>query len=83
MSSRAPGAIYKESKYGAVLIDSGKCEGCRKCYDVCPYGALVFESDEAGGKAQKCTICIDHRPNPEDDTVDGENIMQQSWQRSL
>jgi len=51
--------MYKEAKYAAVLIDSEKCDGCRECYDVCPYGAPVFESDEAGVKAQKCTMCID------------------------
>ena len=53
------GAMYKEDKCGAVLIDSDKCDGCRICYDVCPYGAPVFESDEPGVKAQKCTMCID------------------------
>lgn len=52
-------AIYKEDNYGAVLIDSEQCDGCRICYDVCPYGAPVFESDEIGVKAQKCTMCID------------------------
>ena len=53
------GAMYKETKYGAVLIDEGRCDGCRVCYNVCPYGAPVFESDEVGVKAQKCTMCID------------------------
>jgi anaerobic dimethyl sulfoxide reductase subunit B (iron-sulfur subunit) len=53
------GAIYKEEKYGAVLLDSEKCDGCRLCYDACPYGAPVFECDEIGIKAQKCTMCID------------------------
>ncbi len=52
-------AIYKEEKYGAVLIESERCDGCRICYEVCPYGAPVFESDETGAKAQKCTMCID------------------------
>ena len=52
-------AIHKEAKYGAVLIDSEKCDGCRICYDVCPYGAPVFESDDLGVKAQKCSMCVD------------------------
>ncbi|MFC1823375.1 4Fe-4S dicluster domain-containing protein [Thermodesulfobacteriota bacterium] len=52
-------AMYKDATYGAVLIEEGKCDGCRICYDVCPYGAPVFESDEAGVKARKCTMCID------------------------
>jgi NADPH-dependent glutamate synthase beta subunit-like oxidoreductase/NAD-dependent dihydropyrimidine dehydrogenase PreA subunit len=40
-------AIYKEEKYGAVLIDEEKCNGCRLCYYACPYGAIVFERDKA------------------------------------
>jgi len=52
-------AIYKEPQYGAVLIDNKKCDGCRICYNVCPYGSPVFESNEIGVKAQKCTMCID------------------------
>jgi anaerobic dimethyl sulfoxide reductase subunit B (iron-sulfur subunit) len=52
-------AIYKEEKYGAVLIDEEKCDGCRQCYDDCPYGALVFESEDTESKAQKCTMCFD------------------------
>jgi anaerobic dimethyl sulfoxide reductase subunit B len=51
-------AIYKEEKYGTVLIDSEKCTGCRLCYDSCPYGAPVFESDASGVKAQKCNMCF-------------------------
>jgi anaerobic dimethyl sulfoxide reductase subunit B len=53
------GAIYKDNKYGAVLIDSAKCDGCRICYDSCPYGAPVFESDQLDSKAYKCTMCVD------------------------
>jgi anaerobic dimethyl sulfoxide reductase subunit B len=52
-------AIYKETRYGAVLIDAARCDGCRRCYEVCPYGAPVFTSDEPGTKARKCTMCID------------------------
>ena len=59
LSSCPAEAIYKEEKYGAVLIDSEKCTGCRKCYDVCPYGAPVFESDAKKIKAQKCNMCLD------------------------
>ncbi|MFC2000863.1 4Fe-4S dicluster domain-containing protein [Chloroflexota bacterium] len=52
-------AISKEGKYGAVLIDGEKCDGCRICYDFCPYGAPVFESDDSGVIARKCTMCLD------------------------
>lgn len=59
VGSCPPQAMYKEDTYGAVLIDSEKCDGCRICYDVCPYGAPVFETAEIGVKAQKCSMCID------------------------
>jgi len=52
-------AIHKEARFGAVLIDSQKCNGCRLCYDACPYGAPVFESDDPTCKAHKCTLCFD------------------------
>lgn len=53
------GAIFKEDKYGAVLVDSEKCQGDRKCFQACPYGAPKFASDEPGTKMSKCTMCID------------------------
>jgi len=59
MSACPVGAIRKEPKYGAVLIDSEKCSGCRVCYEECPYGAPVFEGDNPDARAQKCDMCID------------------------
>ncbi len=52
-------AIYKEEKFGAVLVDPSKCTGERKCWEACPYGAPQFASDEPGTKMSKCTMCID------------------------
>ena len=51
-------AMTKELEYGAVLTDSGRCVACRACYEVCPYGAPVFMSDDLEAKAQKCDMCI-------------------------
>jgi anaerobic dimethyl sulfoxide reductase subunit B (iron-sulfur subunit) len=52
-------ALYKEPKYGAVLVDPEKCKGARECWKACPYGATVYASDEFGTKTTKCTMCID------------------------
>lgn len=51
-------AMYKEAEYGAVIIDGDKCIGCRLCYQACPYGAIVFESDADESKARKCDLCF-------------------------
>ena len=59
MAACETGAIFKEDKYGAVLVDFEKCNGCRKCYEACPYGAPKFASDEPGEKMRKCDMCID------------------------
>jgi anaerobic dimethyl sulfoxide reductase subunit B len=53
------GAMRKEQKYGAVVVDHDQCDGCRLCYEACPYGAPVFGNDETGEEAQKCDMCID------------------------
>lgn len=52
-------AIYKEEKYGAVLVDREKCQGSRRCWEACPYGAPQFEGDQPDAKMTKCTMCID------------------------
>ncbi len=53
------GAIYKEDKYGAVLVDQDKCRGSRKCWQACPYGSPQYAGDAAGQKMSKCNMCID------------------------
>jgi anaerobic dimethyl sulfoxide reductase subunit B (iron-sulfur subunit) len=53
--------MYKEEKYGAVLIDPDKATDAKlkAAWQACPYGAIVFDSDETNAKASKCTMCID------------------------
>jgi Fe-S-cluster-containing dehydrogenase component/DMSO reductase anchor subunit len=51
-------AYIKDPRTGAVLIDEGKCMGCRYCSWVCPYEAPKF--NPATGIMEKCTFC-DHR----------------------
>jgi len=53
------GALHKEEKYGAVLVDTEKCQGTRKCWQACPYGAPQYESDAPDSKMSKCNLCID------------------------
>jgi anaerobic dimethyl sulfoxide reductase subunit B (iron-sulfur subunit) len=52
-------AIYKEEKYGAVLVNQDKCTGARACWKACPYGTPQFESDALGTKMSKCNMCFD------------------------
>jgi len=52
-------ALYKEETYGAVLVTLDKCQGTRKCWLACPYGAPQYEGDEPGLKMSKCTLCVD------------------------
>jgi ferredoxin len=48
------GAKYKRED-GLVIIDPGKCVGCRNCIEACPYNAIYFNKDL--NIAQKCTGC--------------------------
>ncbi len=59
MDACPSGAITKEDKYGAVLVDTDKCSGARACVQACPYGSPKFADDEVGTKMGKCTMCID------------------------
>jgi anaerobic dimethyl sulfoxide reductase subunit B (iron-sulfur subunit) len=52
-------ALFKEEKYGAVLLDTDLCEGDRNCWKACPYGAPQYEDDAAGTPSSKCDMCYD------------------------
>lgn len=54
-----PAAAYtRDPSTGAVLLDAGRCMGCRYCAWVCPYAAPRFDHDR--GVMAKCTLCA-HR----------------------
>ncbi|MGB9022246.1 MAG: 4Fe-4S dicluster domain-containing protein, partial [Candidatus Bathyarchaeia archaeon] len=57
----ANGALFKEPKYGAVLMDPEKSKSpyLRVAADACPYGAITFASDSPSAEATKCNMCID------------------------
>ena len=52
-------AIEKKDPYGAVTVDPEKCDGKRKCWQACPYGAPQFSGDDGKTKMSKCNMCID------------------------
>ncbi len=58
-------ALFKEDKYGAVLLDTDLCEGDRNCWKACPYGAPQYEDDAPGTPMSKCDMCYDRLENGE------------------
>lgn len=52
-------ALFKEDKYGAVLLDEDLCQGDRDCWKACPYGAPQYEDDAPGTPMSKCDMCYD------------------------
>ncbi len=57
-----PGAIFKRSEDGIVIVDQSKCLGGEECgalcLKACPYGAPKFR-EQPGAKMEKCDACID------------------------
>ena len=49
------GAIYKEARYGLILVEKEKCAGCGVCQSVCPKGVIHFDAE---GRMEKCDGCI-------------------------
>ena len=52
------GAIIKTEPDGIVVVEAGKCDGCRKCLDACPFGVPDFDDK---GILQLCDLCLDRR----------------------
>ena len=52
---KVPGAMYRDDKTGAVIIDEELCTNCRQCEEACPYDAVRFS--EARNKMIKCDLC--------------------------
>jgi Fe-S-cluster-containing dehydrogenase component len=50
------GAITKDDRTGAVLVNKDRCIGCHSCALACPFGVPRYGLDE---KMQKCNLCIE------------------------
>lgn len=50
------GAINRDSKAGAVVINLDRCIGCKMCMIACPFGAITV--DLLSGKVVKCDLCL-------------------------
>ena len=50
------GAITKDEKIGAVMVNKELCIGCHSCALACPFGVPRYDPDE---KIQKCNLCIE------------------------
>lgn len=49
------GAISREESTGTVKVDIEKCIGCKMCSLACPFGNIVFSSEEK--VSVKCELC--------------------------
>lgn len=56
-------ALVKRESDGIVLVKAEECSGCGGCLDVCPYSALLMDSD---GTVLKCDSCLDLIEKKED-----------------
>jgi anaerobic dimethyl sulfoxide reductase subunit B (iron-sulfur subunit) len=49
-------AIAKRAEDGIVIVDPGKCTGCRTCGTACPFGVPRYGRS---GIMRKCSMCIE------------------------
>jgi len=49
------GAVVRNRETGLVLIEAGRCIGCRQCVQACPFGHAGFNPVQ--GVAFKCDLC--------------------------
>ncbi len=51
------GAMQREARTGAVIVDQERCIGCWMCVVTCPFGAVT--ADPRTSRALKCDLCQD------------------------
>lgn len=55
MTGCPTGAIYRDEKTGAVLVEQDRCIGCHSCALACPFGVPRYDADD---KMHKCNLCV-------------------------
>ncbi len=50
------GAIARDGRTGAVLVNRDLCIGCHSCALACPFGVPRYDSEE---KMLKCRLCVE------------------------
>jgi Fe-S-cluster-containing dehydrogenase component len=50
------GALTKDDRTGAVMVNKALCIGCHSCALACPFGVPRYDQDE---KMQKCNLCVE------------------------
>jgi len=49
------GAMSRDKEFGSVLVNEDRCMGCWMCAMVCPFGAILSDTDKK--VAMKCDLC--------------------------
>ena len=65
------GALSRDNRTQAVVVDYEKCTGCGNCVHTCPFGAVTL--DIVSKKAIKCDLC---GGDPECAKICPENVLQ-------
>ncbi len=55
-----PRDAFYEVSDGIWAVDPEKCDGCGKCVEACPYGAIKI----VNGVARKCDLCLSRSSTP-------------------
>ncbi|MBW2056708.1 MAG: 4Fe-4S dicluster domain-containing protein [Deltaproteobacteria bacterium] len=49
------GALSRDPRTGAIVVDQDRCVGCKMCMMACPFGNIHFNTERH--VIQKCNLC--------------------------